>query len=165
MPASVYEVNAISRNRFGWSDNSHTIRFATSGESKLNVSAMQLKKINCRKKWNPISLFALRVFKWVFLVCSWASQLFNWKYWRRYSWWRRRAKLLWWLQFSKSCSRFHARYYRNDGLWLLICTETGSKISANTFVNFHIYSICKVITRSKININKISLSCMAFLLI
>lgn len=33
MPASVYEVNVISRNRFGWSDNSRTIRFATSGES------------------------------------------------------------------------------------------------------------------------------------
>lgn len=33
MPASVYEVVVISRNRFGWSDNSRTIRFATTGES------------------------------------------------------------------------------------------------------------------------------------
>lgn len=34
MPASVYEVAVVSRNRFGWSDSSKVIRFATSGESK-----------------------------------------------------------------------------------------------------------------------------------
>lgn len=39
MPASVYEVAVVSRNRFGWSDNSRIIRFATSGESKYFVWA------------------------------------------------------------------------------------------------------------------------------
>lgn len=34
MPASVYEVAVVSRNRFGWSDTSRIIRFATSGESR-----------------------------------------------------------------------------------------------------------------------------------
>ncbi|XP_055298942.1 limbic system-associated membrane protein isoform X2 [Sitodiplosis mosellana] len=31
-PASVYEVAVVSRNRFGWSDSSRIVRFATSGE-------------------------------------------------------------------------------------------------------------------------------------
>lgn len=35
MPASVYEVAVISRNRYGWSDISKIIRFATGGESTL----------------------------------------------------------------------------------------------------------------------------------
>lgn len=34
-PASVYEVAVISRNRFGWSDNSKIFRFATGGEIEL----------------------------------------------------------------------------------------------------------------------------------
>lgn len=34
MPASVYEVAVVSRNRYGSSDSSRIIRFATSGESK-----------------------------------------------------------------------------------------------------------------------------------
>lgn len=34
MPASVYEVAVTSRNRYGWSDMSKVIRFATGGESK-----------------------------------------------------------------------------------------------------------------------------------
>lgn len=33
-PASVYEVSVVSRNRFGWSDSSRIVRFATIGESK-----------------------------------------------------------------------------------------------------------------------------------
>lgn len=37
MPASVYEVAIVSRNRFGWSDSSKIMRFATSGESKFTV--------------------------------------------------------------------------------------------------------------------------------
>lgn len=37
MPASVYEVAVVSRNRFGWSDSSKVIRFATSGESKYSL--------------------------------------------------------------------------------------------------------------------------------
>lgn len=37
MPASVYEVAVLSRNRFGWSDTSRIIRFATSGESEYFV--------------------------------------------------------------------------------------------------------------------------------
>lgn len=35
MPASVYEVAVTSRNRYGWSDISRIIRFATGGESML----------------------------------------------------------------------------------------------------------------------------------
>lgn len=34
-PASVYEVSVVSKNRFGWSDSSRIVRFATIGESKL----------------------------------------------------------------------------------------------------------------------------------
>lgn len=41
MPATVYEVAVLSRNRFGWSDNSRIIRFATSGESKFLSSWSQ----------------------------------------------------------------------------------------------------------------------------
>ncbi|XP_055372548.1 protein amalgam [Condylostylus longicornis] len=37
-PASVYEVAVTARNRFGWSDNSKIIRFATGGEVELNYS-------------------------------------------------------------------------------------------------------------------------------
>ncbi|XP_031623591.1 neuronal growth regulator 1 [Contarinia nasturtii] len=37
-PASVYEVTVVSRNRFGSSDSSRIIRFATSGEIELNYS-------------------------------------------------------------------------------------------------------------------------------
>lgn len=33
-PASVYEVSVVSKNRFGWSDSSRIVRFATIGESK-----------------------------------------------------------------------------------------------------------------------------------
>lgn len=35
-PASVYEVAVTSRNRYGWSDISRIIRFATGGESTYN---------------------------------------------------------------------------------------------------------------------------------
>lgn len=35
MPASVYEVAVTSRNRYGWSDMSKIIRFATGGESNI----------------------------------------------------------------------------------------------------------------------------------
>lgn len=41
MPASVYEVVVVARNRFGWSDNSRTIRFATSGESMFRESKLK----------------------------------------------------------------------------------------------------------------------------
>lgn len=34
MPATVYEVSVTSRNRFGWSDSSRTVQFATNGEGK-----------------------------------------------------------------------------------------------------------------------------------
>ncbi|CAD7087963.1 unnamed protein product [Hermetia illucens] len=34
-PASVYEVAVTSRNRYGWSDNSKIVRFATGGEIQL----------------------------------------------------------------------------------------------------------------------------------
>uniref|UniRef100_T1GNL9 Ig-like domain-containing protein n=1 Tax=Megaselia scalaris TaxID=36166 RepID=T1GNL9_MEGSC len=34
-PASIYEVAALARNRFGWSDNSKIIRFATGGDVEL----------------------------------------------------------------------------------------------------------------------------------
>lgn len=44
-PASVYEVAVTSRNRYGWSDNSKIVRFATGGESKnlTSVSATTLE--------------------------------------------------------------------------------------------------------------------------
>ncbi|XP_037024959.1 protein amalgam isoform X2 [Bradysia coprophila] len=35
MPASIYDVAVQSRNRYGWSDNSRIIRFATGGEIEL----------------------------------------------------------------------------------------------------------------------------------
>ncbi|XP_055920002.1 hemicentin-2 [Eupeodes corollae] len=34
-PASLYEVAVLARNRFGWSDNSKIVRFATGGEVEL----------------------------------------------------------------------------------------------------------------------------------
>lgn len=35
MPATVYEVSVVSRNRYGLSDNSLIKRFATGGESEF----------------------------------------------------------------------------------------------------------------------------------
>lgn len=45
MPASVYEVAVTSRNRYGWSDISRIIRFATGGESTCTFSYRDVSQI------------------------------------------------------------------------------------------------------------------------
>lgn len=44
-PASVYEVAVTSRNRYGWSDISRVIRFATGGESKPKIVIVGIKNV------------------------------------------------------------------------------------------------------------------------
>lgn len=58
-PASVYEVSVVSRNRFGWSDSSRIIRFATIGESE----SFWLLSNFCTD--SIISNKLLRDFKWM----------------------------------------------------------------------------------------------------